>query len=182
MTKPIINVADAPVYTGQGGEHFEFKMAMLARGAGGRSIGANVTTVKPGKAAFPLHHHHANEEHFFILSGTGVLRVGAETFPVKPQDYIVNLPGGPQTAHQLVNTGNQDLVYLAISTTLFPEVAGYPESGKTGVRLGMGEAPDVRFLLRDGDKDTVGYWDGEDGSGVAAVVTLETGRSDGEKE
>jgi hypothetical protein len=151
MTKPIINVADAPVYTGQSGEHFEFRMAMLARSAGGRSI------------------------------GTGVLRVGAETYSVKPQDCIVNLPGGPQTAHQLVNTGNQDLVYLAISTTLFPEVAGYPESGKTGVRLGMGEAPDVRFLLRDGDKDTVGYWDGEDGSGVAAVVTREEGRSDGEK-
>jgi uncharacterized cupin superfamily protein len=171
MTRPIISVAEAPVYQGESGERFEFQMASLARAAGSRAIGANVTTVKPGKAGFPLHHHHANEEHFFILSGTGVLRVGAETFPVKPQDYIVNLPGGPETAHQLVNTGDVDLVYLAISKVLFPEVAGYPESGKTGVRLSMGEAPEVRFLLRDQDKDAVGYWDGEDGSGVSAVVT-----------
>lgn len=171
MTKPIINVAEAPVYAGNSGERFEFKMSILARSVGGHAIGANVTRVPPGKAAFPLHHHHANEEHFFILSGVGVLRIGAETFDVKPQDYIVNLPGGPQTAHQLVNTGNQDLVYLAISTMQMPEVAGYPESGKTGVRLGMGEAPEARFLLRDGDKDAIGYWDGEDGSGVAAVVT-----------
>lgn len=171
MTKPIINVAEAPVYRGESGERFEFHIAGLARVVGGRAIGANVTTVKPGKAAFPLHHHYANEEHFFILSGTGVLRVGTETYPVKPRDYIVNLPGGAETAHQLVNTGDEDLVYLAISTTLFPEVAGYPESGKTGVRLGMGEAPEVRFLLRDGDKDAVGYWDGEDGSGVASAVT-----------
>ncbi len=28
-------------------------------------------------------HHHANEEHFFVPSGTGVLRIGAETFEVK---------------------------------------------------------------------------------------------------
>jgi uncharacterized cupin superfamily protein len=173
MTKPIINVADAPVYRGESGERFEFHMASLARAVGGRAIGANVTTVKPGKAGFPLHHHHANEEHFFILSGTGVLRVGEETYAVKPQDYIVTLPGGPETAHQLVNTGNEDLVYLAISTMLYPEVAGYPESGKTGVRLSMGEAPEARFLLRDGDKDAVGYWEGEDGSGVASVLARE---------
>jgi len=86
MTKPIINVADAPMYRGKHGEQFEFAMAGLARTVGARAIGANVTRVPPGKAAFPLHHHHANEEHFFILGGTGVLRVGAETFEVKPQD------------------------------------------------------------------------------------------------
>jgi uncharacterized cupin superfamily protein len=177
MTKSIINVADAPVYRGESGERFEFHMASLSRAAGGRAIGANVTTVKPGKAAFPLHHHHANEEHFFILSGTGVLRVGTATYPVKPRDYIVNLPGGPETAHQLVNTGDQDLVYLAVSTLQVPEVSGYPESGKTSVRLGMDEAPEARFLLRDGDKDAVGYWDGEDGSGVAAVVARREGQS-----
>jgi uncharacterized cupin superfamily protein len=126
--------------------------------------------VPPGKAAFPLHHHHANEERFLILSGTGVLRVGTVTWPVNPQDYIVNLPGGPNSAHQLVNSGHEDLVYLAISTMQVPEVAGYPESGKTGARLGMGEAPESRFLLKDGDKDAVGYWNGEDGSGVEAIA------------
>ena len=73
------------------------------------------------QGAFPLHHHCANEEHFFILSRTGVLRGGAETFAVKPQDYIVNLPGGGETAHQLVNTGTESLVYLAISTAVLPE-------------------------------------------------------------
>ena len=139
MTKPIIDVADAP-------------------------------RVPPGKAAFPLHHHHASKERFFILSGSGVLRVGEATYPVKPQDYIVNLPGGADTAHQLVNTGTENLVYLAISTQLLPEVAGYPESGKTGVRLGMGEAADARYLLRDTDKDAIGYWDGEEGRGVETIL------------
>ena len=112
MTKPIINVADAPMYRGKHGEQFEFAMAALARTVGARAIGANVTRVPPGKAAFPLHHYHTN------------------------------------------------------STQLLPEVAGYPESGKTGIRLGMGEAADVRYLLRDADKDAIGYWDGADGRGA----------------
>jgi uncharacterized cupin superfamily protein len=92
---------------------------------------------------------------------------------VRPQDYIVTLPGGPEAAHQLVNAGDEDLVYLAISTMLYPEVAGYPESGKTGVRMTAGETPEARFLLRDGDKDAIGYWDGEDGRGVETIVRRE---------
>lgn len=170
MKRLIINVAEAPLDRGKSGEHFEYTMAELGESLGAQAIGANLTTVPPGKAAFPLHHHHANEEHFFILSGSGVLRVGAERFDVKPQDYIVNLPGGPETAHQLVNTGSEDLVYLAISTALLPEVVGYPESGKTGVRASFASTPEARFLVPDESKNTVDYWDGEDGSGVSTIV------------
>lgn len=170
MAKPIINVSDAPVHAGKSGDRFEFTMAMLGDPAGARAIGANVTRVPPGKAAFPLHHHCANEEHFFILRGQGVLRVGAETFDVKAQDYVVNLPGGPETAHQLVNTGKEDLVYLAISTAVVPEVVGYPDSGKTGVRIAMSEAPEARFLVPDSARNRVGYWEGEDGRRVAEIV------------
>jgi uncharacterized cupin superfamily protein len=170
MDKPIVNVADAPVYRGQSGERFEFSMAMLGEPAGARAIGANVTRVPPGKAAFPLHHHHANEEHFFILSGNGVLRIGADTFDVKPRDYIVNLPGSADTAHQLINTGTEDLVYLAISTAVLPDVVGYPDSGKTGVRITHDTTPAARFLVPDATKNTVGYWDGESGEQVEAVL------------
>ncbi len=170
MKKPVLNLADAHVHSGSSGAHFEYSMAELAEGLGARSIGANVTRVPAGKAAFPLHHHHANEEHFFILSGSGVLRVGAETFDVQPQDYIVNLPGGAETAHQLVNTGTEDLVYLAISTAVLPEVVGYPDSGKTGVRIAFDQSPEARFLLKDAAKSTVGYWDGEDGNEVAGIL------------
>lgn len=171
MTSPIINVADAPVYRGQSGQYFEFTMHSLAGTVGARAIGANVTRVPPGKAAFPLHHHHGNEEHFFILAGCGVLRVGDATFDVKPHDYIVNMPGDATTAHQLINTGAEDLVYLAISTLQVPEVVGYPDAAKTGVRIASGEAPETRFLLPDSAKGRVEYWEGEDGSRVAEIVT-----------
>ena len=170
MRRPVINVADAPVHAGKSGAYFEYSMTELSSSAGANAIGANLTRVPPGKAAFPFHHHHANEEHFFVLSGSGVLRVGASTFDVKAQDYIVNLPGGPEGAHQLINTGVDDLVYLAISTVTVPEVVGYPDSGKTGVRFAASQEEGARFLIENSAKDAVGYWEGEDGHRVAAML------------
>lgn len=170
MTKPVINVSDARVHSSASGEHYSCTLSELARAVGARSIGANVTRVPAGKAAFPLHHHRANEEHFFILSGAGVLRIGAETWPVRPHDYIVNLPGGPELAHQLINTGSEDLVYLAISTVQVPEVVGYPDSGKTGIRISTDMSPESRFVISDTARNAVGYWEDEDGARVQAIV------------
>ena len=174
MTKPLINVAEAETHSGGSGETFAHEMTELSLPLGARQIGANLTRVPPGKAAFPFHHHHGNEEHFFILSGTGVLRLGARRYEVKPQDYIVNLPGGPESAHQLINTGAVDLVYLAISTSIVPEVVGYPDSGKTGVRPSSLDDDPALFRIPDSAKNTVAYWDGEDGAAVAAVVAAGT--------
>lgn len=170
MRNPIVNLVDAPVHTGRSGNHFEYSMSALAGIAGARSIGANVTRVPPGKAAFPFHHHRANEEHFFVLSGSGALRAGDELHEVKKYDYLVSLPGGPEEAHQLINTGTEELVYLAFSTVVLPEVVGYPDSGKTGVRISVGHDESTRFLLEDSTKNVVGYWDGEDGRNVAAIL------------
>ena len=170
MRKPVINVADAPVHAGKSGAYFEYSMSELADSLGANAIGANLTRVPPGKAAFPFHHHYANEEHFFVLSGQGVLRSGASTIAVKVHDYIVNLPGGPEAAHQLINTGAEDLVYLAISSARLPDVVGYPDSGKTGVRLAMSEEPGARFLIEDSARDAATYWGGEDGRQVAAIL------------
>lgn len=166
----VLSLATAPRHTLSHGAHFEAELARLAATLGAQRIGANVTRVPPGKAAFPFHHHHANEEHFFVLAGRGVLRIGAETHAVAAHDYVYCPPGGPEVAHQFVNTGDEDLLYLAFSTMQYPEVAGYPDAGKTSVRTAPGETPGARFLLADGHRDTVGYWDGEDGAAVAAIV------------
>jgi uncharacterized cupin superfamily protein len=170
MNKPLINVDDATTDHGASGSHFGYSMTELAGALGARTIGANVTRVPPGKAAFPFHHHYANEEHFFVLSGTGVLRYGDQVYDIKKHDYVVNLPGGPERAHQFINTGTEDLVYLAISTSAIPEVVGYPDSAKTGVRTAAYGAMNSRFLLPDGSKDTLSYWEREDGERVAQIV------------
>ena len=170
MIKPVINVAQARTHSGESGDFFAYAMTELASALGAKGIGANLTRVPPGKAAFPFHHHYVNEEHFFVLSGSGVLRHGEDVHAVKQNDYIVNLPGGPERAHQLINTGSEDLVYLAISTGAVVEVVGYPDSAKTGVRtVPYGEA-NSRFLVPDASRNSVGYWEGEDGSHVAQIV------------
>lgn len=170
MTGPVINVADAETHTMENGEHFGFAMTELAGPLGAKMIGANLTRVPPGKAAFPYHHHYGNEEHFFVLSGSGVLRLADQVFEVKKHDYIVNLPGGPNRAHQLINTGETDLVYLAISTGIVPEVVGYPDSGKTGVRPASLDDDPSRFLVSDAARNAIDYWDREDGERVAAIL------------
>src|SRR5947208_15058499 len=142
---PMLNIAEAESRQITNGDIFEARLAPLAERLGGRAIAANVTTVPPGKAAFPLHHHHGNEEHFFVISGTGVLRLGAATHAVKPGDYIVTPPGGAELAHQLVNTGATDLVYLALSTTRLARSRRLPGFGQDRCRRrGMAQR---RFLL-----------------------------------
>jgi len=177
MTRPVINVADGETHSDEHGDHFAFTMTELASELGARAIGANLTRVPPGKAAFPFHHHHANEEHFFVLSGTGVLRYGDKTYPVKEHDYVVNLPGGPERAHQLINTGERELVYLAISTSVFPEVVGFPDSGKTYVRTALAGGDDdaSRFMVADDSRRALRRLEGEDGKRVAAVVSRARG-------
>lgn len=171
MASLVINVAQAATHTAESGVSFAYSMTELAGALGASAIGANITRVPPGKAAFPFHHHYANEEHFFVLSGSGVLRHGADSHKVAKNDYIVNLPGGPERAHQLINTGVEDLVYLAISTNIIPDVCGYPDSGKTGVRTAPYEEANSRFLIPDACKDSVAYWELEDGKRVAEIVS-----------
>ena len=171
MTKPVINIADSKTHTGVSGEYFAYSMTELAGALGAKAIGANLTRIPPGKAGFPFHHHYGNEEHFFIISGSGVLRMSDETYDIKENDYIVNLPGGPEYAHQLINTGSEELVFLAISTRDVPEVVGYPDSRKTGVRTDTLTEESSRFIVSDSSRNTVGYWDGEDGGQVLKVLS-----------
>jgi uncharacterized cupin superfamily protein len=169
--RPIINIDEAPVGRELAhGDAFSARVHPLADKVGAHLIGANVTRVAPGKAAFPFHHHYANEEHFFILAGTGVLRLGDRVHPVRPGDYIVTPPGGAETAHQLVNTGTEDLAYLAISTRLAPEIAGYPDSGKMLMTSVAYPATGFRAIVENTGLDAVSYWHGEDGAAVRAVA------------
>ena len=169
MGKPFLNIHDVETFEAGHGDVFHATHGMLAKPLGATKVGASVTRVKPGKAAFQFHHHYGNEEHFFIVSGTGTLRCGDELHPVKPGDYIVHPPGGPETAHQLVNTGTEDLVYLSIAATVWPEICGYPDSDKLGVFTG-GDKGSRRIMVANEGSDRLTYFDGDDGSKVKEIL------------
>lgn len=172
MSKPVINIADVVLepwlpgasLSGAAAENYEAKMGFIGPRIGARKLGYNVTAVPPGKSAFPAHNHHANEEMFFVLHGTGELRVGESTYPITVGDVIACPPGGKETAHKIVNTGTDELRYLAVSTKLSPEVVDYPDSGKFGVLsefpAGADETP-RRFVFVGREDLSVDYWEGE---------------------
>jgi uncharacterized cupin superfamily protein len=169
--RPVINLDEVVIQEGatmfppQGtaAERFSSRRGAISARIGARMLGYNLTAVPPGKRAFPLHNHHANEEMFFILQGSGELRVGDERWPVRQGDFIASPPGGPEVAHQIINTGNDELRYLAVSTMVSPETVEYPDSGKVAL-LSRQTAPDgsPRMVRHIGRPETsIDYWDGE---------------------
>jgi uncharacterized cupin superfamily protein len=165
--KPIVNLEQLEFqpFNGptppDGHETYDARFAFVGSMIGADKLGYSITVIPSKKRAFQLHNHRVNEEMFFILEGNGELRVGDQKYPLRKGDFIACPPGGPETAHQIVNTSERDLKVLAVSTKLSPEIVDYPESNKIGV---MGTFPGadgkpavVRFLTRAGE--SLGYWD-----------------------
>src|SRR4030095_9186050 len=105
MTRPIVNIDEVEVQpravpvSGSAAERYEAGFERIGAKVGARQLGYNVTVVPPGKRAFPFHSHHVNEEMFFILQGSGEVRIGARTYPLRSGDFVACLAGGPETAH-----------------------------------------------------------------------------------
>jgi uncharacterized cupin superfamily protein len=59
--KPFVNIADAEIFPCGHGERFAATLGLLSKPLGGRKIGASVTRVEPGTAAFPSHHHYGED-------------------------------------------------------------------------------------------------------------------------
>ncbi len=170
-TRPILNIDEAAYTDGdENRPYYQARYAPLSAPIGGDKLGASVCRVKPGSAFCPFHHHYGSEEHFYIISGTGTLRYGDATHPVRAGDYIVNPPGGAEVAHQLINTGAEDLVYLALGVMVAPEIVGYPDSGKVLAKTSLYGKDGLRLMTRPPEGTGLDYWDGEEGGVIAALT------------
>jgi uncharacterized cupin superfamily protein len=125
--------------------------------AGRAEIAASIDVVDPGKRGCPYHFHHAQEELFIVLEGCGTLRVAGELLPIQAGDTIF-LPAGPEYPHQIINTSDQDLKYLGISTCETPEIVEYPDSGKYSATARHKDAP---FPTIQKAETSLDYWEGE---------------------
>ncbi len=63
----------------------------------------------PVGGATTAHYHRTTEELYYIVSGTGLMRVGEEERDVRRGDCVVIPPGAE---HKLSNTGAEPLVLL----------------------------------------------------------------------
>ena len=147
---PLRHFTRAPLY--------ESNDARLATGTAARKLGASVDTVPPGKMACPYHLHHAQEEMFIVIEGSGTLRVAGERVPIRAGDVIF-IPPGPEFPHHIVNTSDAPLKYLSISTREQPEICEYPDSGKYLAESMRPGGADFEVIQRKGP--SLDYWDGE---------------------
>ena len=161
----VVNAQDIPWTEITRGSRVAIRRKQLGAAAHGKRLGCSLIQLLPGKQSWPHHYHLANEEALFILEGSGTLRLGEESVPVRAGDYVA-LPAGPACAHQLVNDGGEPLRYLAFSTMLEPDVVVYPDSRKVGVLAGAAPGGDKAARTLEAYLPLaaqVGYWEGEEG-------------------
>lgn len=161
---PVVRLSSLALTCETHGDAFAARLAQVAAPRGAKRLGARYVELPPGKKAWPFHAHHANDELFVILSGSGRVRFGAGTYEVAAGDVVVCPAGGAETAHQLTAGGDAPLTYLAVSTMHDPDVLEYPDSGKVAAFAGAAPGGDKgarRVALVVRADSAVDYWDGE---------------------
>jgi uncharacterized cupin superfamily protein len=136
------------------GERFESRCVRIGPLLGAKQLGYTYDIVPPGMRSCPFHSHRGEEEMFFIVKGTGTLRFGSESRPIRAGDVICCPTGGPETAHQIINDSDAELHYLSISTRMAVDVCEYPDSNKVAAYGG-----ELRHVSRAGERRD--YWEGE---------------------
>ena len=137
------------------GSHKELSQALGADpgrpvGAGGHPLDLALEKLAPGECFCPFHAHAAQWEMFYILRGSATVRTAEGTYQAHPGDVILH---PPNEAHQMMNGGTEDVVYLIIADNPSLDVCSYPDSEK----LSIPGAP--RRVVRAVDVD---YYDGEE--------------------
>lgn len=159
--RPVINIADVPLSERGNNKQFAVKWGRAGPLLGLTGLGCAVHVVPPGKKAFPFHRHHVMDELFYIVSGEGEYRWGDERYPVRTGDLIAAPAGGK--AHQIINTGQEELRYLGISTIGSVDIVEYPDSGKVAMAAGVKNADfKTATYVGIGRIQPADYYDGED--------------------
>jgi uncharacterized cupin superfamily protein len=103
--------------------------------APGGSLGASIWEFQPGSTQFVYHFHHGSEELLIVLRGEPTVRMHDGDHALREGD-VLPFPRGPEGGHQIRNDGTKTARVLIISTNTDPDVAEYPETGKTATITG----------------------------------------------
>lgn len=92
-----------------------------------------------------------------VVSGSPTLRSPSGQQELEPGDCVL-FPSGPEGAHELTNRSEETLRVLVVSNFALPRAFVQVDSGKLGVRWGVGDDERRWFRL----DDAVDYWEGVD--------------------
>lgn len=110
-----------------------FTTLLLGKVGGLERLYANIDRVLPGANSCKFHSHSHQEEFFMVLNGSGVLRVGKDTYQLEQGDFFCK-PAGHGIAHQFINDSNEILEILDVGLPHPKDVVEYPDDGVTFTR------------------------------------------------
>jgi uncharacterized cupin superfamily protein len=160
MMKPIMNLDDVEFDDIEENGLYTSNRGQISEHIGAKRLGYNLTVLPPGKIQCPFHCHYGEEEMFLIIDGEGELRFGDKRYPIRKHDVIACPAGGPEVAHQIINTGKTTMRYLALSTLADVDTCEYPDSQKLLIVTGQRGESGVRKIFRT--ENTVDYYDREE--------------------
>ena len=153
----IFNLFEGETDTGPDGTEppgYHCRAARLGPRLGASRLGMSVYDLPPGEAICPYHFEWTDEEWLIVVSGRPTLRSPEGERVLAPGD-VVCFPAGPDGAHHLRNsTEDDDVRVVLLSTKNEFGIAEYPDSDKVGVW-----ANGTHYMLRRSDH--LDYWDGE---------------------
>jgi len=92
----------------QGGENIQEVLGIQAGNFYSHSIAE--ITISPGGAAMP-HYHKKTEESYYLLSGSANLFIKGKKLDLAAGETVLIEPG---ETHQILNSGEEDLVFIAV--------------------------------------------------------------------
>jgi mannose-6-phosphate isomerase-like protein (cupin superfamily) len=88
----------------------------LAAQLGAETLGARLWRIAPGQAS-TRHRHHLTAELYFLLEGSGRMRVGGELLTLEPHGAVLV---EPETLRQLFNDTEADQLWLVVGAPAEP--------------------------------------------------------------
>jgi uncharacterized cupin superfamily protein len=129
---------------------FHARRARIGRQLQTERLGLSLWLLPPGQVAYPYHFHLAEEEVLVLLEGDLALRTTRGWQRLRPGD-VVRFPPGEDGGHQLVNDGDADARFLALSTHGQPDVVLYPDEGKIGAAERTPDGQGLSMYFKIGD-------------------------------
>jgi len=109
---------------------------------GSEHLGARLWRMPP-KSANTLHKHIRSEEFYFVLEGTGRIRVGEETLTVPKHGGVLV---GPEQLRQVFNDTDEEVLWLIIGG---PEELEFVQGSQSKVDLSLFYPQDPKQLPKE---------------------------------
>ena len=110
------------------------------------NFGVNLTRLVPGAASALRHAHSAQDELVYVLQGTATLVTDRGEVALTP-GMCAGFKAGSGEAHQLVNRGTDDVLYLEVGDRSPNDSVFYPDDDIQAITDAAGQR---RFARKDG--------------------------------